>query len=177
MNQVVTRESYGSLDKDATLTIQRVLPGPIERVWSFLTEGKLRRQWLAAGDMELRVGAPFELAWRNDELTLPPGHRPEGFGTEHRMACKITELDPPRRISFTWTDSGDVTFALEPQGDKVRLTITHRRLSTTRMKHMVGAGWHAHLDVLVARVSGTEPEPFWDHWVRLRQDYEKRVPA
>ena len=32
----------------------------------------------------------------------------------------------------------------------------------------VSAGWHAHLDVLAARLAGEEPEPFWDHWSYLR---------
>ena len=57
----------------STLRIQRLLPGPIERVWAYLTESELRRKWLAAGEMEMKVGAPFELVWRNDELTDPPG--------------------------------------------------------------------------------------------------------
>jgi hypothetical protein len=41
----------------------------------------------------------------------------------------------------------------------------------------VSAGWHAHLDVLAARLTGEEPEPFWDHWADLRADYERRLPA
>ena len=78
------------LSEPATLTIQRMLPGPIERVWAYLTESDLRRKWLASGDMEMKVGAPFELVWRNSELTDPPGKRPEGFGEEHRMESRIT---------------------------------------------------------------------------------------
>ena len=31
------------------------------------------------------------------------------------------------------------------------------------------AGWHMHLDVLVARASGQEPlQPFWDRWLACR---------
>jgi hypothetical protein len=41
---------------------------------------------------------------------------------------------------------------------------------------MVGAGWHAHLDVLVARLSAEPLVSFWDRWVGLRADYEKRIP-
>jgi hypothetical protein len=41
----------------------------------------------------------------------------------------------------------------------------------------VSAGWHAHLDVLAARLDGEEPAPFWDHWAGLKADYEKRIPA
>src|ERR1700722_6436365 len=68
-----TLSAYGVLTEPATFTIQRLLPGPIERVWAYLTESDMRRQWLAAGAMEMKVGAPFELVWRNSELTDPPG--------------------------------------------------------------------------------------------------------
>jgi uncharacterized protein YndB with AHSA1/START domain len=40
-----------SFIEPATLKIERLLPGPIERVWACLTEIGLRRRWLAAGEM------------------------------------------------------------------------------------------------------------------------------
>jgi uncharacterized protein YndB with AHSA1/START domain len=127
--------------------------------------------------MELKVGASFELVWRNDELTDPPGQRPAGFGDEHRMQSRITELDPPRKLAFTWQGSGDVSFELESRGDRVLLTVIHRRLPDRGTLLKVGPGWHSHLDVLVARVMGKEPEPFWDSWSRLQKEYERRMPA
>ena len=168
---------YGVLTEPTTLKIQRLLPGPIDRIWDYLTRGELRRQWLAAGDMEMKVGATFELVWRNNELTNPPGQKPAGFGDEHRMQSRITELDPPRKIAFTWSNSGDVSFELEPKGKDVLLTVIHRRLPSRGMMLMVGAGWHMHLDVLVAKVRGTKTEPFWEGWSRLKTEYDRRLPA
>jgi uncharacterized protein YndB with AHSA1/START domain len=173
----VNPDPYGVLTESATLMIQRLLPGPIERVWAYLTESDPRRQWLASGLMELKVGAPFELVWRNDELTDPPGLRPPGFPAEHRMQSRITELDPPRRLAFAWSNSGNVSFDLEPQGDQVLLTVIHRRLPDRATMLRVGPGWHSHLDVLVARATGKEPPPFWDGWTRLQQEYDRRLPA
>lgn len=170
-------DSFGVLTEPATLKIQRLLPGPIERVWAYLTDSKLRRQWLAAGDMEMKVGAAFELVWRNNELTDPPGKRPAGFGDEHRMQSRITEFDPPRRLSIAWQGSGDVSFELTPKGKEVLLTIIHRRLPDRATLLKVGPGWHTHLDVLVARATGKEPEPFWDEWSRLQKEYDRRLPA
>ena len=46
-------DPYGRLIEPATLKIERLLPGPIERVWAYLTESDLRRQWLASGEMPL----------------------------------------------------------------------------------------------------------------------------
>jgi uncharacterized protein YndB with AHSA1/START domain len=178
MERATMIDAYGTLTEPATLTIRRRLPGPVERVWAYLTDGDLRRQWLAAGEMELRPGATFELVWRNDELTTPPGQRPQGFGAEHRMQSRITELDAPRLLTFTWGERGGmVTFRLEAAGEDVLLTVTHRGLPDRENTLMVGAGWHMHLDILVARVTGAEPEPFWSGWSRLRSEYEGRVPA
>lgn len=169
-------DAYGVLTEAATLKLERLLPGPIERVWAYLVDSGLRRQWLASGEMAMDVGAPVELVWRNDELTDPPGSRPEGFSGEHRMISRITELDPPRRLAISWNGTGDVSFDLEPRGDEVLLTLVHRRIPERPMRLMIGAGWHMHLDVLSARISGREPEPFWDGWTRLRDEYDRRLP-
>ena len=177
MTELATRDLYGVLTEPATLKIQRLLPGPIERIWAYLTDSELRRQWLAAGAMEMKVGAPFELIWRNNELTNPPGERPADKSEEHRMQSRITELDPPRKLAFAWRDSGDVSIDLTPKGSEVLLTLIHRRLPNPSTKLGVSAGWHAHLDILVARARGEPPAPFWDNWRRLRADYERRLPA
>ncbi len=177
MTDLATLDAYGVLTEPATLTIQRLLPGPIERVWAYLTESDLRRQWLAAGDMEMRSGAPVELVWRNDEITDPPGQRPSGFPEEHRMQSRITELDPPHKLAITWGSTGGVSFELEPQGNEVLLTVIHRRLPDRATMLMIGAGWHMHLDILVALMTGKGPEPFWDGWSRLRTEYDRRIPA
>jgi uncharacterized protein YndB with AHSA1/START domain len=170
-------DAYGVLTEPRTLKIQRLLPGPIERVWAYLTDSELRSKWMAAGAMEMKVGAPFELVWRNDELNDPPSARPQGFPEEHRMQSRITELEPLRKLSITWNNTGDVTFELEPKGKGVLLTVTHRRFADRAMLLMHMAGWHMHLDVLVARTNGEEPAPFWDGWARLQQEYDRRLPA
>jgi uncharacterized protein YndB with AHSA1/START domain len=177
MTDLAILDAYGVLTEPATLKIQRLLPGPIERVWAYLTESDLRRQWLAAGQMEMKVGAPFEFVWRNDELTNPPGQRPPGFPDEHRMQSRITELDPPRKLAITWGSTGGVSFELEPEGNEVLLTVIHRRVPDRATLLNASAGWHMHLDILVARATGNEPEPFWDGWSRLRKEYDRRMPA
>jgi uncharacterized protein YndB with AHSA1/START domain len=177
MTETRNPDAYGVLIEPATVKIERLLPGPIERIWAYLTESELRRKWLAAGDMEMKVGAPFELVWRNDELTHPPGPRPPGLRGERRMQSRITELAPPRKLTIAWEGSGDVSFELEPKGNEVLLTVIHRRLPDRATLLGVGAGWHTHLDLLVAHTSGIRPKPFWEVWSRLRQDYDRRIPT
>jgi len=177
MTELAIRDDYGVLTAPTTLTIQRILPGPIERVWAYLTQSDLRRKWLAAGEMDLKVGAPFAFVWRNDELADTPTKRPPGFSEEMRMESRITEVDPPRRLSFSWQGSGDVTFELAPAGSRVLLTVIHRRLPDRSTLLKVAAGWHTHLDILVARAGGKEPSPFWERWTQLHKEYDDRIPA
>jgi uncharacterized protein YndB with AHSA1/START domain len=176
MNAWMKQDPYGALIEPATLKIQRLLPGPIERIWAYLIDSELRRNWLAAGAMDMKIGAPFELVWRNDELNDPPSARPADFPEEHRMQSRITELDPPRKLSIAWKNSGDVTFQLEPKGEDVLLTLIHRRLPDRSTLLKVSAGWHMHLDILVARATSNEPAPFWEGWSRLQKEYDQRLP-
>jgi len=82
-------------------------------------------------------------------------------------------------LAFTWNGSasGDVSIELQEQGKHVLLTLVHRNLHKREGMLMVGAGWHMHLDILAARISGGEPDPFWDGWSRLRREYDARIPA
>ena len=178
MTDTVILDAYGALIEPTTLKIQRLLPGPIDRVWAYLTESELRRQWLASGAMPMTTDSPFELVWRNAELSDPPGQRPEGFPEEHRMESRITALDPPRKLAITWGVASAVSFELEPQGAEVLLTVIHSRLPDRSSLLNVSAGWHAHLDALVARMNGKPVTAlFWDVWSRLKAEYDRRLPA
>jgi uncharacterized protein YndB with AHSA1/START domain len=171
-----TLGAFGTLSDPTTLRIERLLPGPIERVWSYLTDSELRRQWLAAGDMSSTPGSGFELVWRNNELSNPPGTRPANFGDEHRMQCRVLECSPPTRLAFTWGVSAEVHIELAEHADGVRLVLTHLRVTERAVLLNVSAGWHAHLDVLLMRLRGEQPTHFWDHWSELKQRYEARLP-
>lgn len=167
----------GTLADANTLRIQRRLPGPIERVWSYLSDSDLRRQWLASGTMSLQPGASFELVWRNDELSASAAERPDGFSAESRATCQFVEVEPPRRMCYIWPGVGEVSIDLESVGDEVMLTLTHRQLVGERLILNVCAGWHAHLELLVAHLEGSKPPSLWVTWKRLCKDYEEQLCA
>ncbi len=172
MTDMRFNERHGVLSPDRTLRIQRRLPGPIERVWSYLTDSDLRRQWLASGTMPLQAGASFELVWRNDELSNSAAERPDGFAAESRATCQFIEVDPPRRMRYIWPGVGEVSMELEADGGDVLLTLTHRQLVGERLILNVSAGWHAHLALLVARLENTEAPSLWATWKKVRSEYE-----
>ncbi|MCO5069678.1 MAG: SRPBCC family protein [Rhizobiaceae bacterium] len=177
MNDTIIINGYGALIEPATFKIERLLPASVERIWSYLVDSDLRRKWLASGDLPLKAGAPFEFVWRNEELSSPPGQRPEGFPEEHSMKAEVVDVEAPNRLVITWGTASEVTFELSPQGQETLLTIIHRRLSDRGSILNVSAGWHMHLNVLDARVSGREPDAFWNGWKRLKAEYEQRLPA
>ena len=47
--------------EQGTVRLERLLPGPIERVWAYLTESDKRATWFASGPFELRVGGKADL--------------------------------------------------------------------------------------------------------------------
>lgn len=170
-------DQFGTLTAPSTLTLRRRIAGPEERVWAYLTESDLRRKWLASGPMVLKAGTRFELVWRNDELSYSAAERPDGFPEESTADCQITEVEPPRKLNFVWTGVGEVSFQLDRLDDHVMLTVTHRRSPSKAMTLLLAAGWHMHLDILAARISGHEPASFWSGLQRLRSEYEIRLSA
>lgn len=166
---------HGTLGPPTTLRFQRRLPGPLERVWSYLADGALRRQWLADGELAAVPGASFELVWRNDELSTSPEERPSGFPAESRATCRLLEAAAPHRLRFEWPGVGEVCFELEADGDGVLLTLTHRRLEGDALRLDVSAGWHAHLDILVARLESRPAPSMWSNWKALRTAYAERL--
>ncbi|MCA0433477.1 MAG: SRPBCC family protein [Proteobacteria bacterium] len=177
MTDAATLDAYGVLTEPTTLRIERLLPGPVERIWSYLTDSDLRRKWLASGVMEPKAGSSFEFVWRNDELGIAAGKRPEGMPEENRMKCLILAFEAPRKLVFTFGEKAEVTWDLTPRGRDVLFTITHRRITDRNVLLSVSAGWHAHVDVLVAITEGKSAQPFWDSWSGLRKEYDQRLTA
>jgi uncharacterized protein YndB with AHSA1/START domain len=137
----------------------------------------LRRKWLASGAMKLQSGASFELVWRNDDLSAAADERPKGFSADSRATCQFVEVDPPRRMRYTWPGVGEVSIELEADGDEVMLTLRHCQLRSEGLILNVCAGWHAHLVLLVAHLEGGEPPSLWTTWKGLRRDYEEQLCA
>ena len=177
MNDTATVSAHGELIAPMTVRIQRLLPGPVDRIWAYLTDSELRGRWLATGDMPQQPGGKVELVWRNDDLSGRQEQRPPEVPADRRMACEVIRIEAPRLLVLGWGAGGsEVTFELAPQGAEVLLTVTHRRLPDRANLLGVSAGWHAHLDILVGVVRGGELPLFWANWSRLRGEYDQRIP-
>ena len=173
MNSPVTHLPV-TLVEPGTVKLERLLPGPIERVWAYITESDKRAKWLAAGEFDLRIGGKVRLEFDNARLPngkgVPAKYKDRGKG---QFGGVITRLEPLRLLAHTWRwDSGDteVTYELEPRGKQVLLTIVHRRLSKTLVGSVMG-GWDVHSGILEDLLAGAEPRPFWATHEKLEPEY------
>ena len=94
---------YGMIIEPGTLRIQRLLPGPIERVWAYLTESDKRataggrrhdvgkRRAAGAGVSQLRSGGRARTTAGQVQTARRLRQQPR----------HITCLFPPRLLSFT----------------------------------------------------------------------------
>ena len=159
-----------TLIKPSTIRFERLLPGPLERVWAYLTESKKRATWLAAGEFELRVGGRIELIFDNDSLS---DDAPKGGGTRG-FEGRITRLEPLRALGHTWDWDGkdtEVLYELTPKGKDVLLTLQHRLPEGGGMIKGVGAGWAVHTGILADQLNGVKPRPFWATHDRLMKEF------
>ena len=71
-------ENFGEIIEPRTVRLERTLPGPIERVWSYLTDSEKRGKWLMAGEWDLRVGGRVAMTVNNESLSADK-ETPERF--------------------------------------------------------------------------------------------------
>lgn len=170
---------YGTVIGPDTIQFQRVFPGPLERVWEYLTDSDRRGEWLASGPMELKVGGEMRLDFRHQNLASVAEPVPERYRDVETGAARtgrVTRCEPPRLLAYTWPgEDSEVTFELEPRGDEVLLVLTHRRLASGVVFISVAAGWHTHLGILGNRLAGRAPGAFWSVHERLAGDYARRL--
>jgi uncharacterized protein YndB with AHSA1/START domain len=172
---------YGERIDETTVRFERLLPGPIERVWEYLTDSDKRATWLAAGDTEQRVGGRVEMHFHNTTLSTQPDIDPpekyKDLPETMSFGGTVTLCEPPHRLAHTWDfedEHSEVCYELEEAGDKVRLVLTHRKLATYDEIISVSGGWHTHLDILEDVLGGREPKAFWEAHTPLEAEYERR---
>lgn len=181
MNTKLDHE-YGVSPEAGTVRLERTLPGPIERVWAYLTESEKRAKWFASGPMELRPGGKITFQHNNSKLAPDSGPTPEKYKEYEGMTSngRVTRCEPPHVLSFIWgeeqEDESEVTFELSDRNGEVLLVLTHRRLRDRKEMVNVSGGWHVHLGILIDVLNGREPKPFWSKLEALEAEYDKRLP-
>jgi uncharacterized protein YndB with AHSA1/START domain len=164
-----------------TVRFERLLPGPMERVWEYLTDSEKRGKWLASGAMPPRAGADFTMTFAHASLSPNKAPTPEKFRQYEPSVDskhKVLKYEPTRFLSISWggtaEGASEVDFELTPEGNKVRLVITHRRLGGRDEMVSVSGGWHTHLAILEEKLNDRVPPSFWTLFGDIESQYEQR---
>jgi uncharacterized protein YndB with AHSA1/START domain len=162
-----------------TISMDRLLPAPIDTVWSYLIDPDLRAKWLGAGPMGVAIGAPLTLVFRPGDLSggLDRDGNPVASGTVyHELHGVITRYEPPHVLAFNWQADGkgsECTLELTAEGNQTRLHLTHIRIDSADRRAGTATGWHVHIGILSDVLAGRKPRLFWPENKRLGPDYAK----
>ena len=173
---------YGQLIDPQTVRFERLLPGPIEKVWAFLTESDKRARWLCGGDVEEAVDGKVDMHFHNMSLSsdgdIPRPDKYRDRPEKMSFTGRVTRCEPPHVLHHTWEfedENSEVCYELTEQGDKVLLVLTHRRLETPEIVLDVSGGWHTHLNILVDVLEGSKLRPFYQMQEQLQTEYAQRL--
>lgn len=128
-----------------------------EDVWEAIVDPSVTaRYWQNVNLSDWKEGSRWE-------------HRDSGPGRTLRLAGKVLEAAPPRRLSMTWAfpaDEGNeekttrVAFDIEPYRGVVRVTLRHDRLERgSDMERGISDGWPMVLSSLKSLLETGRPLP------------------
>ena len=136
-----------------TLEVRRTIRAPRQRVFDAWTKAEELKAWHAPGPLVVSLA----------EIDLRPGghyriHMRAPDGTEHRVTGTYREVDPPRRVVYSWGWEGEhkvkdstVTIEFHERGDATEVVLTHAGIldESERVDHT--KGWTAIMDKLETR--------------------------
>ena len=150
-----------STTETAAIVREIVIDASPETVWEFLVDPNKATRWMGqAVSFDSRPGGLYR-------VEVIPNHTARG---------EFVELDPPRRLVYTWgwepgedganpvpPGSTTVEVELTPNGNGTMLRFTHRDLPGAEAAESHGHGWDHYLERLVIAAAGSDPGP--DPWV------------
>jgi uncharacterized protein YndB with AHSA1/START domain len=117
------------------LRFEELYPYPIDRVWEAITDPEAISDWLMPTDFAPRLGHKFQF------------HTKPAPGFDGIVNCEVIELDPPRRLSYTWKGGGIdtvATFTLEAVPEGTKLVLEHKGFTGPRgmmVSLLMSSGW------------------------------------
>jgi uncharacterized protein YndB with AHSA1/START domain len=142
-----------------TYSKELTIDAPPEAVWEFLVDPEKAVRWMGEeATFEPRPGGLYR-------VQIIPGNTAAG---------EFVELDPPRRLVFTWgwepggqgtmpVGSSTVEIELVPERDGTLLRFAHH-LPSAEAAESHGVGWDHYLERLVIAAGGGDPgrDPWLD---------------
>lgn len=136
------------------LVVKRVFHAPIDRVFEAWTNAERLARWfgpdgftVVSANIDLRIGGKYHIT-----LRPPEGEHIEHFG-------EYVEIEPPKKLAFTWTLANQacpggenqcaetlVTIQFTSQCQSTEVVLTHERLPNKAAYDGHKAGWNSTFD-------------------------------
>lgn len=87
----------------------QIFNAPIQKVWEAIATAEGMASWFMPNDMQPVVGHKFQI----------------NAGPFGMSPCKVTEAEPPHRLSFRWGKDWTLTFELKELDGKTEFTLIH----------------------------------------------------
>lgn len=163
-------EQYGTMEEHdgrGVIRLERRLTATPEEIWPLLVDPEEVNTWLAILAIEPRIGGSYNLTFENT-TSSSQGH--------------ITAFEPPTLLEYRWHEGADiessVRFEMRAAGaEATDLVLTHTLLHGAADLHQYAAGWHAHLDLLVARQAGRAADWDWPRFNDLMSAYSGKAAS
>ena len=133
------------------ISFERRINARPDTVFSFFTEQEKYARWMGiAASLDPVPGGQFQVTNRDGSITRG----------------EFLEIDPPKRLVFTWGFDGNpdvppgstiVTVTLRSEGDQTILQLVHSGLPSEHWAMMHETGWAKYLDRLGIAGSGGDP--------------------
>ncbi|HEX7056886.1 MAG TPA: SRPBCC domain-containing protein [Bacilli bacterium] len=121
---------------------------PIKKVWDAVATSEGIAAWFMPNDFQPVIGHEFHL----------------NAGPYGMSPCKVTELDPPNRLSFRWGQDWTLTFELREVAGKTQFTLIHSGWDAAKVtefgqphpvvRENMNQGWDGLVKKLGAMVEG-----------------------
>ncbi|MGM7777011.1 TIGR03086 family metal-binding protein [Arthrobacter sp. KNU-44] len=146
-----------------------LLPLNVDQAFELITQpARLRRWQTVAARVDLKVGGEYR--W-----TITPGHHAAGT---------FTEIEPGKRVVFTWAweqpeapadNVSTVAITLEPADGGTTVRLVHEGLPTAEALAGHSEGWNHYLDRLLAEASTGDAGA--DEWAAAPADLNELTSA
>lgn len=134
------------------LIFEATYPHDVDRVWRALSDPAAMAEWLMPNDFQPRLGHKFHFR------TKPAP------GFDGIVNCEVKEIDPPRRLAFTWkggpVDTVVAFTLVSTSPGETRLRLEQRGFQGPKacmVSFLLGKGWkrivHKLLPAVLTRIS------------------------
>ena len=130
------------------LVIECRYDAPVHHVWRAITDPAILAEWLMENDFSATPGARCQFRMKPQS------------GFNGIIECEVLEVDPPRRLVYTWDGGGPfgkttLTWTLESSPAGTTLRLEHRGFAGFRpflLSIMMSSGWNSKLNRIIPAI-------------------------